>query len=185
MLHELPLEYSFSALEPYLSKRALELHYELYCRYVRRTNELTRSSCSSTKEAVSHALGVRDAELYEQAAQAWIHELYFASMAPPNRSRRPPTVQTAALERDWSGASSSVFGSGWVWLLAGRNGFSIKGTQDADIPVGAVLLVMDVWEHAYFLDYEIDRAKYAQDWLRNLANWDSALRRVGAHRHLF
>lgn len=170
-----PLPYAPDALEPVLGRDLVQLHYERhYVRYVERTNEMTDGRFTSTADAVHWARSRSDLKLFEQAAQAWSHEVYFNSMAPPSAG---PTL-TADLLRllghdfvdRWVAAAESVFGSGWVWLIATPDAAPrIVATKDAAIPAGLVLLVMDVWEHAYWCDYPGERKAYARAWATELA----------------
>lgn len=169
MIEPKPLPYAYDALEPTLGRDQLRLHYERhYLRYIRRINGLTDGLLDSVGHAVLEARRRQDAELARQANQAWAHERYFASMSPPHRSahRRPGTD----LEHKWVQAATSVFGSGWVWLVGPRRP-RVVATHDDGIPDAPVLLVMDVWEHAYYCDYPGERAEYARRWFRELADW--------------
>lgn len=173
-----PLPYAPGALEPVLSRDLVQLHYERhYVRYVERTNEMTDGRFASTADAVHWARSRSDLKLFEQAAQAWSHEIYFSSMAPPSSGRTGLSAEVLRrLGPDfvvrWAAAAQSVFGSGWVWLLATPGAAPrIVATKDAAIPAGLVLLVMDVWEHAYWCDYPGERKAYARAWAAELADW--------------
>jgi Fe-Mn family superoxide dismutase len=160
-------------------------------RYVHRTNELVRGS---PLEGLPLGTVVQEAErsmwsdeepsgwietLFEQSAQAWNHALMWRSMSPPALPASAPSW-TRDLENDWHDAVASVFGSGWVWLVLTTDGrLAIETTSDADRPsTGRALLVMDLWEHAYFLDYPDARQDYASEWWSELADWDFAERAV-------
>lgn len=173
-----PLPYAPGALEPVLGRDLVKLHYERhYVRYVDRTNEMTDGRFASTADAVHWARSRSDLKLFEQAAQAWSHEVYFHSMAPPSsgRTRLTPALQQRLgpdFVQRWVDAAQSVFGSGWVWLVdTSMKGPRIVTTKDAAIPAGRVLLVMDVWEHAYWCDYPGERNVYAAAWITELADW--------------
>lgn len=174
MIEPKPLPYDYDALEPALGEPQVRIHYERhYLRYIRRTNELTRGRFASPEQAIQEAGRRRDAQLFDQAAQAWSHELYFASMRPG--ARGPSDRQLHALgpgfvER-WVAAAKGVFGSGWVWLVPGRGVLRIVTTPNAELPGLPPLLVMDVWEHAYYCDYPGLREEYARAWIHELADW--------------
>jgi Fe-Mn family superoxide dismutase len=186
-----PLPFQESALAPFLSERTVHYHRRKQDRYVHRTNELVRGTPLEglTLGAVVHeAERSLDADdepspwietLFEQSAQAWNHALMWRSMAPPT-SRRSMPGWTRDLQDDWHDAIGSVFGSGWVWLVVRTDGHpAVEATEDADRPsLGRPLMVMDLWEHAYYLDYPDARHDYASDWWNKLADWDFAERTV-------
>ena len=142
---------------------------------------------ATVRQAIELAESTGDQTLWEQAAQAHNHAWFFRSMAPPGLRLNPSKALNRALRRDlgvkrrglyaWSQAAASVFGSGWVWLCATPDGhLQIVTTKDAGLPPEGLqpLLVMDVWEHSYYLDYPTERKRYAEIWLGRLANWDLA-----------
>lgn len=190
-----PLPYAFDALEPALGRDQLRLHYERhYARYVRRTNEMTQGRWTMAEEAVNEAVSRNDQALFDQAAQAWSHQVYFESMTPTAAGlpdELEPLLGHDFVER-WVDAAKSVFGSGWVWLVAPRRerrlSFSppfdapeIVTTKDAELPRRTVILVMDVWEHAYYCDYPGERADYARAWVDHLADWGRVERLYAVH----
>jgi Fe-Mn family superoxide dismutase len=184
-----PLPYAPDALEPYLSAQTLRVHHDvLYRRYVERTNRATSDALRTTHDAVRYAVTRGDKLLFDQAAQAWNHEVYFESMC--RAGGEPSARMRAVLGRDfadrWRAAAASVFGSGWVWLVRGKwatpaaPAVEIVTTTNAHLPnMDAVLLTMDVWEHAYFCDYPGVKNDYAEAWVTRLANWDRAQRLLG------
>lgn len=130
--------------------------------------------------------------LYNNAAQAWNHAFFWESLAPKHESR--PTGKIAhMIERDLGGydkfrtdfanAALTQFGSGWAWLVADHGKLSIRKTGNADTPIASSampLLTIDVWEHAYYLDYQNRRADFANAIIDHLLNWDRANERLGA-----
>lgn len=175
------LPYPETALEPYLSARAVHFHRRKQERYVHRTNELVRGT---SFERLPLGELVREIErlvladdedpwieqVFDQASQAWNHALMWLCMAPPGPRRDIP--RTVATLDQWEGAATTVFGSGWVWLCQESDGSpSIQATPDADRPQGRILAVMDVWEHAYYLDYPDDKQRYVRTWWKALADW--------------
>lgn len=183
MLEASPLPYSLDALAGYMSPETLEFHRILYGRYVDGVN--ARVDVETVAQALAIAEETGDEQLREQAAQVHNHANFFASMAPPGKGGSPNHSLDRALRRSlgtrragtyaWRQAAASVFGSGWVWLVADPSGaLRIETTRNAHFPAGRAILVMDVWEHAYYLDYPTQRSAYAVDWLTKLANWDRA-----------
>lgn len=176
-----PLPYAYDALEPALSRDQMRFHYERhYLRYVERANEMTRGRFHSAGDAVNWARRRGDQRLFEQAAQAWSHQVYFDSMVPcaAGPSAAALRLLGPGFTDRWVVAAESVFGSGWVWLMAtGPDDGAlllmpqIVATRDAEIPQGLVVVVMDVWEHAYWYDYPGLRAEYAKAWVEKLADW--------------
>ena len=125
-------------------------------------------------------------KIFNNAAQAWNHEFYWHSMTP--KGGAPTGKIKDALEKDFGGldafkkafsqAAVGQFGSGWAWLVKGKNGaLKIETTSNADTPIahgGTPLLVADVWEHAYYLDYQNRRPDHVAAWLDKLVNWSFA-----------
>lgn len=189
-----PLPYSEDAFEPLLSARSVRLHRDKQERYVRRTNDLVRGTMFEgvplpvVVDECARALD-EDArpsawlvDLFEQSSQALNHAQMWASMSPPARDahgRILPTVYPAGiadLQERWRRAAASVFASGWVWLVARDGDLVVEATADADRPRhGRPLLVMDVWEHAYYLDYPDAKATYVDVWCTELAAWGTLL----------
>lgn len=179
-----PLPYSPGALAPYLSERAVHFHRRKHERYVARTNELVKGTAL---EGLPLGALVRETErslivdqdpsewvenLFDQASQAWNHQLMWLSMAPPSRRTSPRNE----LEEEWKEAAMQVFGAGWVWLVLSPEGeILVESTADAERPIlGQPLAVMDVWEHAYYLDYPDAKADYVEAWWHDLSYWDVA-----------
>ena len=123
--------------------------------------------------------------IFNNAAQAWNHDFYWRSMRPKGGGV-PGGTLGAAIEREFGGlaqfratfakAAAGEFGSGWAWLVAGKGGkLKIAATDDADTPIvrgEKPLLTIDVWEHAYYLDYQNRRPDYIAAWLDKLINWE-------------
>ena len=183
-----PLPYAMDALEPAMSKETLEYHYGKHHRaYVKELNNLIKGSEfeNATLEQV-----IRDSSgpLFNNAAQTWNHTFFWNCMAP--RGGGEPTGALAeAMNDKWgsyaqfkeafSKSAISNFGSGWTWLVVRSDGVDIVNTDDADNPMtqgDEPLLTLDVWEHAYYLDYRNERPKFVEAFFKNLVNWNFALR---------
>jgi superoxide dismutase, Fe-Mn family len=183
---ELPLlPYSKSALAPYLGAETLELHYEKHHRgYVDKLNKLVDGKPEaklSLEELVRTATG----DVFNNAAQVWNHNFYWLSMQPGGGGA--PSQDLAArideafgsydgFRKQFSEAAIGEFGSGWAWLVQGIHGnLFVCKSDDAENPLQrdlVPLLAIDVWEHAYYLDYRNERPRYVENFLDHLLNWD-------------
>jgi Fe-Mn family superoxide dismutase len=191
MAVELPkLPYALDALEPHTSKLTLEFHHGKHHKaYVDKTNELianTDLAKKSLEEIVRAAAGQKDkATLFNNAAQAWNHTFLWNSMSP--KGGKPTGALAEAIERDLGGfatfaenfkkAAVGQFGSGWAWLTLANGKLEISATGNADTPLvhgKTPLLTLDVWEHAYYLDYQNRRPDYVSTFLEKIVNWDFA-----------
>lgn len=191
MIEQPELPYALDALEPWLSADTLDAHYNGHLRrYVHQVNELVSRTPLLRDADLAGIVRLADrakwVKLWEAAAQVANHTFYFRCMSPdgggePTDERlayelRESFGSYAAFTKRWTDAATSVFGSGWVWLVRSpRRGLEIVTTKDAAFPVrGKLLLVMDVWEHAYYLDYTYRRARYADVFLEHLVDWSLA-----------
>ena len=166
-----PLPYDISALEPHISAQTLPYHHDEHmAAYVNKLNELidgTRFEGMPLKQIICQSNGA----IFNNAAQAWNHEFYFAQFSPtPQKS--PEGMLSAAIEACYGGVEAlkekmtadalSLFGSGWVWLAADDKGeLYVVSKPNAGTPLTeglTPLLTIDVWEHAYYIDYRNARA---------------------------
>ncbi len=184
------LPYEQDALEPHVSARTLSFHYDKHHRgYVEKLNKLiadTSYASLSLEDIIARARTNADIGVLNNAAQAWNHTFLWESMAP-TAIAKPGGEIKEMIERNFGDldgfnqqfreAALSHFGSGWIWLVKDGTKLRIMTTGNADSPVGTrmePLLTLDVWEHAYYLDYQNDRASYTNAFLENLINWDFA-----------
>jgi len=185
------LPYAKNALAPYISEQTVEFHYgKHHAGYVNNLNKLvenTELADASLEEVVKAVAGdASKAGIFNNAAQVWNHTFYWNSMKP-NGGGMPTGALAAKIDNDFGSyekfketfknAGVGQFGSGWAWLVLDGNTLKVTKTANADLPIvhGQVpLLTMDVWEHAYYLDYQNRRPDYAQTWLDSLVNWDFA-----------
>lgn len=192
MAIELPgLPYGKGALAPYISKETLEFHYDKHhAGYVDKTNKAiagTDLDGASLEDIVRAAAESGDQPLFNNAAQVWNHTFYWNSMKP--KGGGAPAGDIAALIKDafggldgfkeeFAAAGAGQFGSGWAWLVLKDGKLEIAKTPNAETPLteaGATpLLTMDVWEHAYYLDYQNKRPAYIDAFIDHLVNWDFA-----------
>ncbi len=188
MEHTLPaLPYAMDALAPYYSKETLEYHYgKHHNAYVVNLNKLQKGTAFeslSLEEIVRKASG----GLYNNAAQAWNHAFFWRAMKP-NGGGEPDGALAAALKAKWGSyaafreafVNSAVanFGSGWTWLVKKADGsVDIVNMGAAGTPLTSAdkaLLTVDVWEHAYYIDYRNLRQKYVETFFDKLVNWEFA-----------
>jgi len=186
-----PLPYAEDALEPYISARTISFHYGKHHNgYVTKTNKLLENSDlkgESLETVIMKA--ARDPEmtaLYNNAAQVWNHTFYWNSMRPGGggKPEAPLLEQIVAdfggmedLEKALAAEATGQFGSGWAWLVVSNGKLGCINTPNADTPIAlgmTPLLCIDVWEHAYYLDYQNKRGEYVKNFLAHLANWDFA-----------
>jgi Fe-Mn family superoxide dismutase len=180
------LPYAYDALEPVLSQAAMRLHHDKHhARYVAVVNEAiaVNGLQTPTLEAViGEAERAGRQRLADNAGQAWNHGFYWDSMTP--RAGAPSVALAERFETSFGGlagareafigAGAAHFGSGWVWLARGDHGLEVVCTHDGDglaISNSWPLLVCDLWEHAYYLDHQNDRAGFLGAWFDQLANW--------------
>ncbi|MEZ5549785.1 MAG: superoxide dismutase [Pseudomonadales bacterium] len=189
-----PLPYTSDALDPCISARTLDLHYNKhYLGYIRNLKELIRDTQlaeGALPEIVRAAWKAGNLPVFNNAAQAWNHEFYFASLSPT--SIVPTGPIGSLIERDFgtverllevlTTSATAHFGSGWVWLVLDGGKLNVVSTANADSPLlyarQVPLLAIDVWEHAYYLDYQNERRRYIEAVTARLLNWNIANQRL-------
>ncbi|HEU0260017.1 MAG TPA: superoxide dismutase [Burkholderiales bacterium] len=179
-----PLPYAEDALEPVISAETLRLHHDKHHKkYVDTANELLAKDpiqAASLEEVVRASRG----KLFNNAAQAWNHDFYWQSLSP--KRQRPSGALRARLEKDFgnydrfaeafAAAALGQFGSGWAWLVDKDGRLQVMATSNAETPMAQgikCLLTVDVWEHAYYVDYRNERERYVSAVMDRL-NWESA-----------
>jgi len=183
-----PLPYAMQALEPHISARTLSFHYGKHHQgYINNTNAIVNKEGlwgKSLTELIREAAGKADTvALFNNAAQAWNHGFYWQSLTPKGggepRGKLGEAIHAEfggyeAFKQKFIAAASSRFGSGWSWLVHDDRKLKIVTTANADTPLihgQTPLLVVDVWEHAYYLDYQNGRKKYLAAVMDQLINW--------------
>lgn len=189
---ELPaLPYAQDALEPHITANTISFHYgKHHNAYVVNLNKLVANTefASQSLEEIMKAT-VSDptkAGIFNNAAQIWNHTFYWHSMSP-NGGRKPVGALAEKIDQDFGSfdafvaafktAGATQFGSGWAWLVLRDGKLAVDKTANAECPLtdGAVpLLTMDVWEHAYYLDFQNRRPDYIETFLTKLINWEFA-----------
>jgi len=182
-----PLPFEKDALAPHISGRTMGLHYGRHHKgYVHNLNRLTEGLPEAAMSLGEVILAALPGPLFNNAAQAWNHEFFWNSLKPTGGGA-PDGELAAAIERDFGSfdrfkerftkAALSLFGSGWTWLVVDNGKLLITQTADADTPMKhgqTPLLTLDVWEHAYYVDYHNARAKFVDAFINHLVNWDFA-----------
>lgn len=185
-----PLPYALDALEPHLSRRTLTVHYgQHHAAYVEKTRALVAGTAlefSPLEEIVRNSADLADRTLFHAAAQAWNHAFYWQSMKPGGggeaRGDIAPLIESGFgshrnLCEEFMAVAVDQFGSGWAWLVLDGGRLRATATPNAETPLTGPevpLLVLDVWEHAYYLDYEHRRPKHVAAFLAHLADWEFA-----------
>lgn len=181
---ELPkLPFEFNALEPYISEKTVEFHYTKHHQgYVNKLNGMikgTEFESMSLEDIVKNS----KAGIFNNAAQIWNHTFYWDGFNP--KGSKVPVGKVAELinkkygsfekfKEEFESFSAGVFGSGWSWLVYENNELNIVGTSNAETPITKgikTLFTCDVWEHAYYLDYQNKRPEYLSNFW-NILDWN-------------
>ncbi|MEY1662525.1 superoxide dismutase [Isoalcanivorax beigongshangi] len=192
MAFELPaLPYAKDALAPHMSQETLEFHYGKHHQtYVTNLNNLVPGTEFEGKSLEDIIKSAGPGGVFNNAAQVWNHTFFWNSLTP-NGSGAPTGALADAINAKWGSfdafkeefTKSAIgnFGSGWTWLVKGANGLEIVNTSNAGTPLTdgkTALLTVDVWEHAYYIDYRNARPKFLEAFWA-LANWDFAAKNFG------
>lgn len=184
------LPYATDALEPYISKQTVSLHYGKHHKgYVEKVNRLitgTPHETQSLEEIIISSAKNGQTTIFNNAAQVFNHRFYWNSLRP-NGGGQPEGAIKDAIKKSFGGYdqfaeifhkfATAQFGSGWTWLVAEGDKLTLLNTSNADTPVVTnkhPLLTLDLWEHAYYLDYQNKRGAYIQAFLKHLINWPFA-----------
>ena len=187
-----PLPYEESALEPVISARTMGFHYGKHHKaYVDKLNELVQGTDFADMEleeivrATNDAGNAKEKKIFNNAAQMWNHTFFWSCLK--HGGGKPKAELGDAIERDFQSfdkfkeefakAGVEQFGSGWAWLVLDGGKLKIEKTPDAKTPMAqemTCLLTIDVWEHAYYLDYQNRRPDYVHAVIDKLLNWDFA-----------
>ena len=190
--HILPrLPYADNALDPVISANTLSFHYGKHHKtYVDNLNKLvagTELADLSLEKVIAATAGQADkAGVFNNAAQIWNHTFYWNSLSPKGGGEPPAALKkkieasfdtVEACKKELAAAAMTQFGSGWAWLVQDGDKLKVVKTSNADLPLTnglKPLLTIDVWEHAYYLDYQNRRVDYVNAVLDKLINWGFA-----------
>ena len=196
MAFQLPeLPFAKDSLAPHMSAETLEFHHgKHHATYVKKTNEMIEGkgdlSDASIVDVVRKASASGDKKLFNNSAQLWNHSFFWQCLSP---DKQQPSGKLAQLIDDGFGGIDPMlqklgdeavnhFSNGWAWLVLDRDQLKITSLHDADTPLvhdGMVpLFTLDVWEHAYYIDYRNERPRFAQSVLSNIVNWDFVARNL-------
>jgi superoxide dismutase, Fe-Mn family len=185
------LPFAENALEPHMSAQTLALHHgKHHAGYITKLNDLIAGgpladlSLEQIIAASEDDLARKD--IFNNAAQAWNHAFFWNSLSADGASE-PTGMLAAAIDKDFGGLPQfrdafskmavGAFGSGWIWLVRDAGKLKIIKSSNAETPVGShriPLITLDVWEHAYYVDYENRRPEYVAAFLDTLINWEFA-----------
>jgi superoxide dismutase, Fe-Mn family len=182
-----PLPYPKDALEPHMSERTLSFHHGKHHQtYVNNLNGLIEGTPNENSSLEEIILAAEPGGLFNNAAQTWNHTFFWSCMTPGGGGEPDGDLRTAIegsfgsvddFLQTFTDKAKTLFGSGWTWLAKGDDGLEVLQTKDADLPLKhgkTALLTLDVWEHAYYLDYQNARPAYIETWLGHLVNWEFA-----------
>jgi Fe-Mn family superoxide dismutase len=187
-----PLPWAEDALAPTISARTISFHYGKHHKaYVDTLNKLVDGSryadmpLEQIVRATANGKDAKEKQIFNNAGQVWNHDFFWRSLAP--NGSQPTGKLQQCIERDFGGpeklieqlaeAGKTQFGSGWAWLCSQNGQLTVEKTPNAENPMAKginCLLTVDVWEHAYYLDYQNARPKYLEEVLGKLINWDFA-----------
>ena len=185
-----PLPYAENELEPYISAQTVMLHYGKHLKgYIDNVNRLIKEISNLEGKDLETIVKQSEGSLYNNAAQAWNHIFYFDAFSP-HAQHLPSGNLEKQINKQWgnfenfktafTNTANNLFGSGWVWLIKNKNGtLDIIGESNAGNVLkgnGKPLLGVDIWEHAYYLDYQNRRAEHI-DGLWNIIDWSIVDRR--------
>lgn len=190
-----PLPYAENALEPVISAKTISFHYGKHHKgYIDNCNKLTQGTpfAKMTLEKIVLATANNPGQLaiFNNAAQSWNHDFFWKSLRPASDAKIPDTLKNLIAKSFGSvdtfktilaQAATGQFGSGWAWLVKDGDKLKVVKTANAENPMtqGLVpLLTIDVWEHAYYLDYQNKRADYVKTMIDKLLNWDFAVKNL-------
>jgi Fe-Mn family superoxide dismutase len=198
-----PLPWEETVLEPVISAKTIGFHYHKHHKaYVDKLNELVKGTKYAdmalekiVRETANAEDGTAQKQIFNNAGQVWNHDFYWRSLREPGPGK--PTGKLAkAIERDFgdlatliekfAAAGKDQFGAGWAWLVSKNGKLSVEKTSNAIDPMAKgtnCLLTVDVWEHAYYLDYQNERPKYLEAVLRKILNWDFAAENLEQEDH--
>ncbi len=191
-----PLPFADNALEPVISANTLSFHYGKHHKaYVDNLNKLiagTEYADMTLEKVVAATAGKADkAAVFNNAAQTWNHSFYWRSLRAKGGGEPPAALKQKidasfgsvdACKKELAAAAMAQFGSGWAWLVLDGDKLKVVKTANAETPLTSAakpLLTIDVWEHAYYLDYQNRRADYVNAVLDKLINWEFALQNIG------
>ena len=185
-----PLDYSYDALAPHIGASTVEVHYSKHHKGYLDKLEKAIGGTELADEDLEDIVRNTEGSTFNNAAQVWNHDFYWQCMSPDGGGD-PKGEVAESLKRDFGGirdfrkkfaeAAKNEFGSGWAWLVQEKGKLKVRSTTDAENPLvydQVPILTIDVWEHAYYLDYQNERAKYVEAFIDHLINWELAAKNL-------
>lgn len=190
MDYQIPLPYADNALEPYMSANTFSFHYgKHHAAYVTNLNKLIEGTELANKpleEIVVTSFKEGKTPIFNNAGQVWNHNFFWQSLKPGGGGTPSGALADKInsdfgsfdkFKEEFKNAAATQFGSGWAWLVVDNGTLKVTKTPNAENPVvhgQTPLLTLDVWEHAYYLDYQNKRPDFIATYLDHLVNWDFA-----------
>ena len=195
------LPYAKDALEPHISRETLAVHHDKHHKaYVDKLNQLLATDSMTDfnlEEVILMFKGDKSKKaIFNNAAQCWNHEFLWESMTPNGGGPATDAIKKLIevsfgddnkFTEAFAEAAVAHFGSGWIWLVLNDDKLEIMTTHDADLPLvhdRVAIITCDLWEHAYYLDYQNRRPDYVKAFLENLVNWDFANANLAAAKNM-
>jgi len=181
-----PLPFAEDALAPIISAETIQFHYgKHHKKYYDTLNQLLQKEPVPNARSLEDVVRNSSGKVFNNAGQAWNHDFYWRSLSP--KDSQPSQTLRRMLEKDFGSydafcdklatAANGQFGSGWAWLIQKDGKLDVVSTGNADTPMARgtkCLLTIDVWEHAYYIDYRNQRDKYVQALIEKRLNWEFA-----------
>ena len=187
-----PLPYEKDALQPHVSARTLDIHYEKHHRgYLEKLRKAIEGK-PEADQTLEDLIRTAEGDVFNNAAQVWNHTFYWRSMRPGGGGEPEGQLRAALDEafgsvpdfkQTFAEAANGEFGSGWAWLVRDNHGrLRVMSSSDAENPLRRdykPLLTLDVWEHAYYLDYQNERDRYVKGFLDHVLDWGFVTQNLG------
>lgn len=184
-LTQFPLPYATDALAPYISQDTLETHHGKHVAgYIKNLNELIQDTQYQDLPLIeiiqTSAYDTDGQKIFNNSAQVYNHDFFFRGMCPKCTAQIPQEIIDAfgsgdSFKQQFKSAATSLFGSGYTWLVQDGDELKIINLANADTPIAhnmKPILALDVWEHAYYLDYKNKRADFVDNFLNHLIDWN-------------
>jgi Fe-Mn family superoxide dismutase len=193
MAFKLPkLPYDYGALDPHMSAETLKFHHDKHHKtYVEKLNEAIEGTpyAELALGEIIQQSWRKDSEVFNNAGQHWNHSFFWNCLTPDGGGEPSGDLKRridqdfggfAAFKKEFADKAAKQFGSGWAWLVLEGDKLKVVTTSNAELPMlhgQQAILTCDVWEHAYYLDYQNERPKFIDAFLKKLANWSFAAER--------
>ncbi len=186
-LTQFPLPFEYDALEPHMSENTLHFHHDKHlATYINNLNDLidgTEYEAMPLRKIIKKAAAENATKIFNNSAQVFNHDFFFHCLRRGGGGRVPDEIADAfggadAFCAEFKSTAAAIFGSGWAWVARDGDTLKIIAGKNADTPIAhgmQPILALDVWEHAYYLDYQNRRADFIDSFLERMVNWDFVL----------